>query len=503
MKSPSKSPKSGAKADKVTSMLRDFIREGRWEKAGRLPTVRALAALCRTSLVTMVEALKRLCDEGLLLTLEGRKGYFLPGSEPAEAPGFPERGLDSHARIAEKIKEEVFSGLYRPEEPLPSLKYFQKAFSCTHATARAALQTLERAGLLKAKGKTWVRKFPAAPSFSRSRIHLAARPESIRHFKGNLFNTVQTLEFEVQKLGWGQLEFFLSESPRDDAKAPPDHQVAAFIHFADHFSRDWYGFFQARPHLPLILLDYPERLDWRFPGHRSFHWIRADNRLAGREVGILLASLGHRKVAYFTEGRMDTPWRQKRHAGLREGFVRASSLREGPVREVLLFGGDAESLDRSRASQHLHHTRLGGAFQTLLEDEKLSRTLIHHGMHGVFELAHAGAIGEGLWPCFEKALGVEGLTAWVCANDDVAALAKAFLDQHRVQVPREISLVALDNSPITYLLGITSWDFGSARMGQMAIRCLSHGESLERARDGAVILPGQLLLRHTTGPASY
>jgi DNA-binding LacI/PurR family transcriptional regulator len=89
----------------------------------------------------------------------------------------------------------------------------------------------------------------------------------------------------------------------------------------------------------------------------------------------------------------------------------------------------------------------------------------------------------------------------VCVNDPLAALARQFLEKRGVAVPKRISLVAFDNSRLSYRTDVSSYDFGYERTGNLAVSCLAYPRLLRTARSPVVHVEGQLVVRSSTGQA--
>jgi hypothetical protein len=70
-----------------------------------------------------------------------------------------------------------------------------------------------------------------------------------------------------------------------------------------------------------------------------------------------------------------------------------------------------------------------------------------------------GEVNKRLKPLFEKALEIEGVTAWVCANDTTAVKALAFLKESKIAVPDSIAVISFDDTPDAVESRLTSYNF--------------------------------------------
>jgi DNA-binding LacI/PurR family transcriptional regulator len=106
-----------------------------------------------------------------------------------------------------------------------------------------------------------------------------------------------------------------------------------------------------------------------------------------------------------------------------------------------------------------------------------------------------------LQPMFERALADTTITAWVCATDSIATQALAFLENRDIAVPGRISLVGFDNSPLSTMYGLTSYDFDQQNLFNHAISFAIGRRGSAESPGTAVECPGTLIERQTTGKA--
>ncbi|HOW91662.1 MAG TPA: substrate-binding domain-containing protein [Anaerolineaceae bacterium] len=86
-----------------------------------------------------------------------------------------------YLRIAESIRRDINNGMYKPGDPMPSIRSMAEAWNCTNGTVQRALRELEAAGLVTTHvGKrTRVIGMPLqAPANSLQRAHLIHRAET-------------------------------------------------------------------------------------------------------------------------------------------------------------------------------------------------------------------------------------------------------------------------------------------------------------------------------------
>jgi LacI family transcriptional regulator len=219
--------------------------------------------------------------------------------------------------------------------------------------------------------------------------------------------------------------------------------------------------------VPVVVVD--ERID-NLPG------VFVDNFDGGRQLGRLLAQLGHRSLL-FIGGPEGLPTVTDRLNGLRAGLAEGGSA-SATVNLLLRFG-------EYRAS------------------------------HG-YETIHACA-REGVF----AAVGDERPTAVVAANDMIALGALRALRELQLQVPRDCSLTGFDGVEFTAMItpSLTTVQQPSTRVATAAVELLlqrieahEHHRDRERANHGHqppaeaapviphVVLPVTLVVRESVAP---
>ncbi len=120
----------------------------------KLPTMRALHERYGVSLNTMSKAIHSLRSEGVVDVTHGRG--IIVRRAPGQAQQKGEGWESSKARLFEKIRQAIETGIYRAGEFLPKLKYFVVTEKVTDTTVCGALALLEQENLVHKLGKRWV-----------------------------------------------------------------------------------------------------------------------------------------------------------------------------------------------------------------------------------------------------------------------------------------------------------------------------------------------------------
>jgi DNA-binding LacI/PurR family transcriptional regulator len=112
-------------------------------------------------------------------------------------------------------------------------------------------------------------------------------------------------------------------------------------------------------------------------------------------------------------------------------------------------------------------------------------------------------IERALQPLFEDALSHTSITAWVCANDDMAAQALRFLTDRGIAVPEQISIVGFDDDIAHgFLNQLTTFNFNMQAGVPPMVDFILHPSSAARIGNGpSSEIEGYLIERQSSGPA--
>ncbi len=111
---------------------------------------------------------------------------------------------------------------------------------------------------------------------------------------------------------------------------------------------------------------------------------------------------------------------------------------------------------------------------------------------------HDGRQREHLKRLFERALRIEGVTAWIMVNDVSASYALDFLTNRGILVPRSLSIISFDDQPQALEKGVTSFNFNYAATMQAILRFIADPR-LFLSRKPVVEIEGEIIPRRTTG----
>lgn len=485
--------------DKAATFLRQLVEYNREGGRSRLPVVAELARDAGVSQASMVKAIRRLCDEGILVTSHGRGTRIVSHQEPPpieDAPG-TRRGRQL---CALRLERDVRSGRFGFAGVLPSLKELCERYGVCGRTMRRSLATLVNRGVVEPYRRRY--RLPVARAEkNRNTIVLIARGEpsgrSLLLTTARTEEHLRSLERECARRDvvlcpvlCNRFGRSLDDLNRETHQLPRTMNLDTVLGFMI-----WSDAIDAEPleHIlhgllhygkPMSLLDdegiAAGRSVVRGLARRGMH-VFTCQRFPGEAVGRHLLSLGHRRIAYLTPAP-DAVWSRMRRQGL-EAVCDAAGL-DNAVRQ---WGPE---------SRTVHTPLLGDAFElsgrlnTALPRKlrvpsvpfpELSEPHARF-VHDLRAYMSSRELSEKMLAVFEQALRDNTPTAWVCASDAAALAALDYLRNRNVEVPEELSLIGFDDSSDASAARLSSYNFGGAAAIAQMVDGLLRGESRQARR---------------------
>jgi DNA-binding GntR family transcriptional regulator len=508
---------------KAQTFVVELLRKPRPGGAGRLPGIRSLAAQCGVAPRTMWGVIRGLADQGLVTVVPG--GGILPSAarKPGEpAPALPSVNLTGLAfprwrKLRDQIAHDARAGAFTPGRPLPTAKELCVRYGVCHATLRKALTALHNDHLIQPRNRGYHLTQPARLSH-RSALVLIAQTDSVMDLAKM---TPRSREFcRVLEQECVRLNLLLEVQPiarylRPAGTASPitsgTGPVVGYLVWTVDMDERPLPALLARlstSGLPVSVLDEsrqglrPDLLRLQTASPLRAYALGFDE-LPGEIVGEHLLHFGHGRAASFQLART-TVWCRNRTAGLRNAFVRAG-LPHDAVSPFVPLGVEAfeqigEAMGRWSPVVALRKNK-----QVAAEAVSLS-----HGWDAGMLFSQNGQLRlwgqflrQMLEPLFATALSERSITAWVAANDVVGLLALDFLKRNGVRVPRQVSVVAFDDSNEAFVSGLSSYNFN---VPALVLAMLEHILPVDRRKKRSVSaehvhIPGQVMQRQSSGPA--
>jgi len=206
----------------------------------------------------------------------------------------------------------------------------------------------------------------------------------------------------------------------------------------------------------------------------------------GLLMGRFLISLGHRRIAYISDAR-EQQWSRNRLCGLDTAFEQAGFT--NAVTPVTVCGA-AQPPSVSRAE----HAELGAVVRACLSkaDTRNPRlqTLIEAAcatpdlparLAVTLAQSHAQAVVEtSTVSSMQPLLESKEITAWVGANDAIAALALEHIVGQGRRVPHDISVVGFDATEAASHMDLTTYNFNLPAIVEAAVEHVLNPPSRNR-----------------------
>ncbi|MBD3322228.1 MAG: GntR family transcriptional regulator [Chitinivibrionales bacterium] len=487
----------------------------------KLPSIAAMAQECGVALTTMAKAVGVYRDRGVVSCVRGY-GIFInpPLNEESGLPGQREQPseplLSPWRRIKKCIEMNVLNGVYPPGTALPTAKELRLKYRTSFQTLRKALGALVAEGILEPLRRGYA--VPLLSSQNRNTKIVLLEPVSLY---GEMIlrpgvdeEFVHRLENECARRNVG-LEIIGVQMEKDKLR---------YINLADHSSMhlencgNTMGFIYAAKMQPpryqydnvlstLFLFKKPVAIldmlggqnlpSFALQSPRFRQFTVSVTAACARHVAKYLLELGHYNIAYISPfHKLD--WSVKRYDGLVRIFRTA-----GHERGVSLYA-------LSRFSRRLEFGMVAREregmpwFQPTREQlEKLPYPFRHQMLPRMQEeILYRyvdGEIYSQCVPLFEKALRNKAITAWVTANDPVAAMALDFLKKNNISVPGRISIISFDDSIDALRERISSYNFNiSSAVQAMLDFVLSPTNEKRFHSRRPVDIKGNIIERQTT-----
>ena len=541
----------GPAVQQALASIVSLIRQRNLHPGDRLPPIREMAEAFHLSSTSVWKALSTAKARGLVSTVRG-------GRITAGRP--PETAVADLAPITENLvwqkkrtvlEHDISTGVFLESGMLPTAKELRARYAICAVTLRKILGSLAQAGVIVQKGKS----FHVAEGFSRPHRNtvalLAAGSGSAISLQNQRFQRIlETLEVQCGKLGLGIEYIGLNREDHKNSRKIPEvlarNQTLIGYIMIDPWSvmredRDVTPSLLAQiatHRKPMALYDSVGSFETSTPVNHSgnVQVFQIAGRSAGRDVARFLRGLGHRRFAYVSHVHQND-WSKNRLAGLTDVFRESGisesiepvtvdnvelhdprfswlgSLPAGESERIGAIGSPLEQLDfvirfleqgrwphqwkrahiafMRREQQLLRALAKTGGNDTLFADVR--DALLHNIAHQRNETLFADL--------FDRALGHQGCTAWVAANDGLAAQAIRFLKRKGVRVPQDISVIGFDNVPESFEPGLTTYDFClSSIVHQMLWFVLHPTKRGEHFRRGPIESSGMIIERASTGP---
>lgn len=398
---------------------------------------------------------------------------------------------------AEEMRQRIESGRWKSGSRLPSVGELCADLAVTHPTLRKAMERLVGAGLVEPLARGW-RVVVRGRTSAGLVIGLLRRCQEqgaplVEADREAFFR--RALELEASRRGlriesWGIDEAGNLYRGKEPWTGNPAKVLAAVVVSLWHMREPTRSLSALNGlSIPVAIWDERSNEEDR-PEFPRVRWFRSGlSEKAGSVVGRHLVDQRHRHIGWISpfQGSL---WSTRRQIGLAKACAQA-------VPAVALHS--FVLADRWAPEQYTPDPEVARSLMEPLV--ALTPGALRSSLEAVVESGQALLRDRELLLAmdglFEKALRTPGLTAWVCANDDVARIAWNWLDDRGVAVGRDLALVGFDNTMAAQTAGLTSMSFLEDDLASGMVSYLldpGHWRS-----NGVVSLVGSLVVRGSSG----
>jgi DNA-binding LacI/PurR family transcriptional regulator/DNA-binding transcriptional regulator YhcF (GntR family) len=521
-----------------------------WRDGDRLPSLSVLARMAGVSRGTMWKAVADLKLKGRVNAREGSRIYAGPARTKQH-----ETIVDSHSCDAKRIlfEQDLLKGYYVTGRPLPSLSELQARYGVSYRMMRKILNTLASEGIISALKKKFYLPRRENRPFRDSVCLLwegetygsGPRPsregrivESLQRECAMADTALMLKGFETADPGF--IKTISKQFGNDDSVIGYILRPMMFREPSERAKHIDLLLELSTGKKPIAILDelglftLPEPL----ASNRLIKVFVIAGMTAGRDVGRMLLTSGHKKVAFITNNAGEL-WSKMRYQGLSHEFARA-----GYADSVSLYAMENPQdlingllSPRNHSSTHSHRGSSGspaGAGDKMelatrfahLEGivrsrrdavQKVQRSMqdllrfprrsIHKRINDYLVIQGrdwlTGELQEIFMEyLFDKAAADNSCTAWVVVTDEAAVFALNYLRSHNRKVPQDISVVGFDGDPLGLDKGLTSFDFDFSAIARQMLSFVSHPMTATTFTKGSRIeMPGFIVHRSSAGRA--
>ncbi len=490
----------------LADIMEGQIRDSKWGTSGRLPSVRKLNAALNASAPAILKTLALLVQRGIIEKLPGGEGYCLSGFAP-ELPGLSNSTRSRPEQIAEELSRDIQCGIPISSDGFPTAHQLQLRFGCGHRSIKKALELLTLRGLIVRFGKTYRLPDNVYIPTHQKHIYLCGTSNALQYGDTGVYVFIHSLERAILAMGWPPLKIFILKNLSSNDHSEKLPEAAAYIVIKYRYPGGWKKKFLEKKSTPVIIVEPDENYGWNNSfqaSHRQFLHLCPDNAYAGREMARVLYRNGHRHIAIFSHLASEQKircWDKLRVTGLCETFNRITPGKQSggswEDASAQIFGPDTVSKQlnfEGRAEK-----RFGKILQSILKEFPFLSSLASEFHGSIHSIQSYITIGTSMFDFFEQALTDTKITAWVCINDELAILAKAYLTFKGKKIPDDISLASFDNSPASYRYGISSYHFSYEKMGNLSVQFIGKPQTIRSGKQGDFPIRGTFVVRNSLG----
>lgn len=438
----------------------------------QLPSVRALAQKLIVSPVTVLRAIAILKGDGLLEGGWG-KGHFITGKmPPKQVTG--NQAMSTVKRTTLMLKNDILEGKYPTHQTLPSVKQLMAHYNVSYPSIKKILETLSKENIIKRSGVRYYffnNRFSIKPkiaivAFGLGRNSIKIETERERNF----YRILSTAAANLNVI----LEIVCCNDYLDSPQffTPDDTPITSYFK-----RKEIVGVILSSYHMKdsaevlRTLLSFEIPISAWVEDHRILKMIdncsaglkklsffdSSYSTLPGFEVGRYLIGKGHKNIAYISPFHK-SPWSQNRLSGLKKAAM------SYPDVQIFPFVSDQylndyfflEKVQReSSLDEHCAISRISDTLHPFLKS-RISSLRSEYDI-----LMRDNLIFTYCDKLLQEASKNSSITAWVCANDQIAVLITDYWNDNSIPLAQRPALIGFDNSFQSFERNISSYEFNT------------------------------------------
>lgn len=439
----------------------------------RLPSVRNLARVCMVSPVTTLRAITVLKDEGLLEGGWGKGNYITTRKAPIKQTADCQK-ISKVKKTVAMIKHDIIEGKYHTHQPLPSIKQLISYYGVSYPTVKKALATLMSEKIIKRNGTQYFfftdqhkpRTKIAIVAFGHARNTVKIVTERERNFYRMLSTQVMDHNVILETI-------CCNDYPEETQFYTPDNTpLQNYLK-----SKDISGIILSSYHMKdsaeclrkLMTFNIPvsawvedhrisKMINRYSTGQKKLSFFDSSySTLPGFEVGRYLIGKGHKNIAYFSPFH-ESPWSQNRLNGLKKAAMSSSGVRIFPfvctdyLNDYYFL---EKVLEESSFDKHCAVSEIEERLHPFLKN-RISSIKYEHDI-----LLRDDMIFTVCEQFIREASKNSSITAWVCANDQIAVLITDYWNHNSVPLDSRPAIIGFDNSFKSFERNISTYEFNT------------------------------------------
>ncbi len=478
-----------SRAQEIADELFEWIHSQSLAPGDRIPSVRQLTQQYRASQATILKALSLLSARNQVRRISTKGGYekASPG-EPRAEVFFSPQARSGPTVIADRLQNDIVEGIFAEHGMLPGMDYLGRQYGCSPMTMRRALKILTSRGALIEMPHSRYSTRSHVGHGSVSRIVIVSQ-----------LGFASVTSYQTRRL----IEQLEQALPMLDRPSPVFLKAGNIYRYAERREpaglvllagkkHEWIAPIEKHfPNVPIAIIDMTEEYKTRNKSARYRAVFYTDNFRSACKLGMHLRERGYRKAAFISNSDLvsDTAF-SFRYEGLSKIIdTRPYIASSRPMEEEVTPGipGDSAISEAVDDIVNLCKDKYSSSYQVY-------RPIVE----GLHEFGRMMRRNSKLRPFFDRILQDEDCAVWVCADDEIALSACAYLRSKNIIMPSRRALACFGDTFDLFVNRVTTVNQGFDPLAHKVSHWLARPSLVHRNRDGRIAVVGNTIVRSTT-----